>query len=103
MDPVTNGGYVVADRTLGDLAFVVGKEEVHTTTMNIELCTQVLGAHGRALDMPARESFTPGALPPHDMFRWRCLPEGKVCLVFFLFLSFEVTGSFEEVIDHPAA
>jgi hypothetical protein len=62
---------MVANRTLGDFTLVVREQEVHTPTMNIELFAQIFGAHGGALNVPAREAFTPGTFPSHDMLR-RC-------------------------------
>ena len=60
---------MIADRALRDLTFMMRKEQVHSTAMNVELPAKILGAHGRALDVPAGETLAPGAFPPHDVFR----------------------------------
>src|SRR6478609_414997 len=78
MDPVTGGHFMIANRALRDLAFVVRELQVHTATMDVELITQVFLTHRRAFDMPSRKPFTPRALPAHDVFRWRIFPERKI-------------------------
>ena len=46
--------------------------------MDIKLLSEVLPTHGRALCMPAREAFAPGAGPAHDVLGLGFLPEGEV-------------------------
>ena len=45
---------------LGDLVLVVGKLQVHSTAVNVEMCTQQAHGHGRALDVPAGTTLAPG-------------------------------------------
>src|SRR6185437_11567795 len=74
VQPITGRYMFIADRTLRDLAFVMGELEVHSAAVNIELLTEVFSAHSRAFDMPAGKAFAPGALPTHDMLRRSGLP-----------------------------
>jgi hypothetical protein len=91
----------IADRTLGDLAFMMREEQVHAAAVNVELGAQVFGAHGRALDVPAREALPPGTIPTHDVL-WRCrLPQGEIGLISFFFLAFETACRFQKVFDDP--
>ena len=48
------------------------------TTVDVELLTQILARHSRALHMPAWEAIAPRRLPTHNML-WRSLrPQGEV-------------------------
>src|SRR5579863_8813788 len=71
--------------------------------MDVEFHAKIFSAHRGAFDMPAGEPFAPGALPAHDMFGRRGLPEGEVLPVTFLLLAFEVAGGLEEVVEDAAA
>ena len=77
---------VVANSTLGNLTLMVRELQIHTSTVDVKLITQVLGTHGGTLDVPAGETLAPRTLPTHDMLRGSMLPEGKICLVTFFFL-----------------
>ena len=44
---------------LRNFALVVWEHKVHTTTMDIKLLAEVLGAHCRTLHMPTREAIAP--------------------------------------------
>ena len=45
---------------LCNFALVVWEHKVHTATVNIELLTEILGTHCRALHMPTWETIAPG-------------------------------------------
>src|SRR5688572_20993913 len=59
MNPVTNGCLVIANCTLGDLAFMMREQEVHSTSMNIKLCPQVFSGHRRTFNVPSGKSNSP--------------------------------------------
>ena len=64
--------------TLRYLCFVVREDEVESASVDIELLTEVLGTHRRALHMPSGEAFGPRRRPMHDMFGCGFLPKGEV-------------------------
>ena len=70
---------------LGDLVFVVREDVVHAPRVNVEVISEVLRAHGRALDVPARAAGPPGRIPGR-LPRLRGLPENEVLDVLFLVL-----------------
>src|SRR3954465_12200777 len=78
MHPVFNRCGVVANSALGNFTFVMRELEIHSTTMNIELLSQIFCSHCRTLDMPARKAFTPGTFPSHDVFRRCIFPKRKI-------------------------
>ena len=45
---------------LRNLALVVGEHEVHAATVDVELLTEVFGAHRCTLHVPAGEAIAPG-------------------------------------------
>src|SRR5512147_1821742 len=53
MDPVTNRRHMIADCTLCDLTFMMRKQKIHTSAMNVKLCTEIFCSHRRAFNMPA--------------------------------------------------
>src|SRR5580658_5765735 len=99
MQPIPGWNVLIADSTLRDLAFVVGEHEVHSAAVDVEFNAKVFSAHGGAFDMPAGETLTPGALPPHDMFGGRGLPKCEVLPVVLLVLAVEIAGSFKQIIQ----
>src|SRR5690349_3497781 len=52
MEPITCRNMLVADSALRDLTLMMGELKVHPTPMDVELTTQIFGAHGRAFYMP---------------------------------------------------
>ena len=101
MQPETGRYLVIADGTLCDLAFVVRKLKVHPAPVNVELLTKVFCTHGRALDMPARKSHTPGTFPLHDMLRCGLFPKCEIRLVALFILRFQYSGRLKLILDHP--
>ena len=59
VDPVVHALLAARSHVLRDLAFVVREEEVHAAAVDIEHLAEVLLAHDRALEVPAREAFAP--------------------------------------------
>src|SRR5689334_6903448 len=78
MYPVTDGWDVIANGTLRNFTFMMRKQKIHATAVDIKLLTQVFYTHCRALDMPARKANTPRTFPTHDMFRSCVFPKCKI-------------------------
>ena len=91
------GGHI-----LGNFALMVREHEIHAATVDIELLAQVLLSHHRALQMPAREAFSPGRRPAHDVFRFRLLPDGKVVRRLFVVLTVQGAGTFQRGVQGAA-
>ena len=77
---------------LRDLALVVGEHQVHTSAVDIETLTEVLGAHCRTLHMPTGETIAPRRGPTHNMLGCSLLPEGKVVRVTLIALTIELAS-----------
>ena len=85
MDPVARRRVPGQRGRLGDLVFVVRKDVVDSTGVDLELGSQVSRRHRGAFDVPAREALSPaGRWPPQKAAFPGVLPEGevgRVCLV----------------------
>ena len=79
------GKAVAGSFGLGDFAVVVGKLEVDPAPVNIETFAQILEAHDRALEVPARKTFPPRAFPAHQMLGLGFFPKCPVARVFLFF------------------
>src|SRR5512138_3793108 len=75
MDPVTHGCHMIADGALCNLTFMMGKQKIHTATVNVELLPKIFRTHCRALNMPAGKANAPGRFPSHDMLRRSIFPQ----------------------------
>ena len=80
-------GLLVGCFALRYFVLMVRKHQIRTATMNIKGVTQAAIGHDRALDMPARTTFTPGRRPT-----WfaglHTLPEDKVQRILLGFVYF---------------
>src|SRR5579859_8126788 len=78
VDPVIHE--LLARKTLAlcYLVLVMGKNVIHTASMQIIMLAQVLHRHSAALDMPTGKSTPPWAVPRHlpPWFSW--FPQGKI-------------------------
>ncbi|MPN56904.1 hypothetical protein SDC9_204597 [bioreactor metagenome] len=63
MNPILGHGPLKPAFRLGNLVFVMGKNQVGAAAVNIEAFTQVFVGHGRAFNMPAGPARSPGAFP----------------------------------------
>ena len=97
--PVVDGLVAESRGALGDLALVVREDEIHASTVDVELLAEVLGSHCRALEVPPWESLAPGAWPVHDVLRLRLLPYGEVVRVVLLSLPVELPRVGEGVLE----
>ena len=68
VEPVLNPGRLACGGlALGDLIAVVYGDVVDTPTVDVELLSEVLHAHGAALNMPARIPPSPWRVPQHGL------------------------------------
>src|SRR5918994_2365982 len=63
MHPVAREGQAECTLGLGNLIFVMRKHQVSPAAVDVERLAKILGAHRRALDVPARPARTPRAFP----------------------------------------
>ena len=66
--------------------------QVHSSSVNIEVLTQVFASHSGTFGVPSGEAVAPWRRPAHDMFRLCLFPKGEVGRIAFFALSVEVTG-----------
>src|SRR4030095_9938535 len=68
-----------AERTfrLRELTHRVGKNQIPTAAVNIERLAQILRAHRRAFNMPARPAWTPWAVP-RGVSRFARFPQREI-------------------------
>ena len=100
--PVAHALFAQGSAALCNLCLVVREHEVHATTVNIELLTQILGTHSRTLHVPTREAFAPRAGPVHYVLRCSLFPESKVEAVLLLLLSVEFAGLGDNILEVTA-
>lgn len=81
LDPV---GLIVVRLRLGKFVLVMRENEIDTSRVNVHLLAENGARHRRALDVPARPSFSPRR-SPFRLIRLRRLPKSKI--VFTLLLS----------------
>ncbi len=92
MHPVSHRGLAITRYILCNFTLVVRKEQVQTSSMDIKLQAQILGAHGRALQVPARITIAPFGRPAHDMGRIGLFPQGEVQRTSLFRLSVQASG-----------
>ena len=85
VEPVIDELDPVGRLRLGDLVLVVGEDVVDAAAVDVERRPEVLGAHGRAFDVPARPARPDVGLPDRLSLLGR-LPEGEVMDVLFFVL-----------------
>ena len=73
----------VRTRALRDLVLVVGKDQVVAAAVDVEGFAQVLLAHGRALQVPARPPAAPRRVPARQVRRRR-LPQDEIRRIPFI-------------------
>src|SRR5689334_22902832 len=74
VDPIIGRLYMIANSALRNFTFVMWKQQIHSSAMNVEALAEIFRAHGRAFNMPSWETFPPWALPTHDVFWWCFFP-----------------------------
>ncbi|MPM64404.1 hypothetical protein SDC9_111290 [bioreactor metagenome] len=99
MHPVLHRIFSKGCARLGNFTLMVGKHQVHSTSMNIEFFTEIFRSHGRTFHMPSGEAFAPRSVPAHNVFRRSLFPQCKIYAATFLALSIEVTCSLKHIIN----
>ena len=97
--PVVDAAGAARRLVLGYLAFMVGKNQVHSATVDVEFAAEVFLPHHRAFEMPAGETVAPGRRPAHDMFGFGLLPEGEVVGVALVGLAVKAARALERVFE----
>ena len=100
--PVVNHLVALRCHGLRNLTFVVGENQVHATSVDVEVGAQVLAAHGGALTVPSREAVAPWRGPSHDVLGLRLLPKGEVGLVVLLRRAGQVAALVDDVLEVAA-
>ena len=99
----SGNNYVTVDiydvSRLCDLTFMMREDQVHSSSVNIEVLAQILASHGGTFGMPSGETVAPWRRPAHDVFRLRFFPEGEVGGITFFALSIEVAGGIQYVVQ----
>ncbi len=67
MDPVVDPFVARRSLRLSDLIRMMHGNVVHPAGVNVEVLTEILGAHGAALDMPAGVPAPPRRVPDHGL------------------------------------
>ena len=79
--PITHHLFAFCGHSLGYFALVMGEDEVHSATVNVEMFAQILPSHCRTLAVPTRKSLAPRTWPAHDVFGLGAFPQRKVGLI----------------------
>ncbi len=84
MHPVTGElGLRVGATALRDFVLVMREHQIDPAAVNIEGLPQILLAHRRAFDMPARAPVAPRAFPARNVF-CRRFPQNEICRVLLV-------------------
>ena len=93
MHPITNK--LLAGRAFGlrNFGFVMRKFVVLGAGVNIDRFAQVLGGHGRTLNVPARITIAPWRFPLQKMI-WIIDPKSKIKRAFLFIVYFDARAGF---------
>src|SRR5450759_529424 len=83
MHPVAGKRLAGIALSLRDLVFLMRKDQIVATTVDIDLLAQVAQVHRRAFDVPTRSSLAPRTIPAWFAWLGR-LPEGEIAFVLLL-------------------
>src|SRR5213593_169224 len=92
VDPETNEWAAGRSLTLGNLVFMMRKEEIDPAAMKIERLAKVLHRHCRTFKMPARTAFAKRGWPAGFPRILRCLPQDEIA-GFLLFVFVRIDAS----------
>ena len=94
--PVVNGIVTTGSHRLSYFALVVREHKVHAAAVDIKFLAEVFCAHGRALQVPTRESVAPRRRPTHNVFGSSLFPEREVGGIALFALTVELASGAEE-------
>ena len=101
--PITARHFAVGRHRLGNFRFVVRKEQIHATPVDIELLPEIFARHGRTFGMPPRKTVAPRRRPTHDMFGRSLFPKRKIQWTGLFVLRRKVGArGGQQVFYHPA-
>ena len=99
MHPVFCKWYAIGCLTLGDLIFMMRKDQILSAGMNVNLVSKVFFGHNRTLDMPARTAFAPVRIPIWLAIFFR-FPEYEIQRILFQIAGyFDISVSGFQIID----
>ena len=100
MHPVVDPRLACSCLALCDLIGMMDRDGIDSTAVDIELLSQIVHAHGRALDVPARISASPGGIPHHGLFAELAVgePEHEVLGIAFVGVDID-SGAALEVVE----
>src|SRR5262245_50771906 len=78
MDPKTNKRLACNGLALRDLVLVVGKDVVHTATVDIQRGTQFFHRHCRAFQVPSGTALSERSIPEGFLIVFLRFPQDKV-------------------------
>ena len=93
--PVVHGVVATSSHRLSYFALVVREHKVHTAAVDVEFLAEVFCSHGRALQVPARESVAPRRRPAHNVLGSSFFPESEVGRIVLFALAVELTSGAE--------
>src|SRR5690606_8947293 len=97
MHPVLCRLHMMTSLRLSNLVGMMCRGEIHSSSMYIKLCPEVLTTHSRTFDMPTREPHTPRSWPAHYMFRLCLYPKSKVQSSTLFVLSAQFPGIIQKI------
>src|ERR671924_896479 len=96
MDPEPSEWMARCSLTLGDLFFMMRKEEVDPATMKIERVAQVLHRHRRTFKVPAWPAVSKGSGPAGLPRIFRGLPQDEIAgLLLFVFVRIDASANLQ--------
>src|SRR5882762_4700205 len=83
MQPMTHERFSGERDRLGDLIFVVRKNQIHSARMNVDDFAQIANGHHGALDVPAGTTWSNRSFP-EGLAVLRRLPQNKIPRIILL-------------------
>src|SRR2546422_8419148 len=93
VDPETSERTAGCSLTLGDLVFMMRKEEIDPPAMKIKRFAKVLHRHRRTFKMPAWPAFAKRGGPAGFPDIFRCLPQDEIAgLLLFVLVGIDASA-----------
>src|SRR6185312_7138144 len=78
MYPVISKRFACISFALGYFVLMVGEDVVDTASMDVKMRAKIFHRHGAALNMPSRETSSPGTIPGHLATGFGYFPQRKI-------------------------
>src|SRR3989344_3990272 len=78
---------------LGDFIFMMNRNMINTSRMNIDRFAKVFHRHGRTLDVPPGKAFSPRRVPVHSVISksaYSLEPQRKISGMFFCRIDIDI-------------